>query len=288
MSAGNRLERNGELIRKYFASHMDYSQECNVYEKLKGTGLSPEVTFQYDGLIEKKYIEGPSFAELYEQYSGQPEKLAGLFETFCDWYGPYRAATNLLLGNIDPSKFLLTDHGFVYLDFEHCRPGFAEADIAHMVKWMGVIGGEISESGVAAAKLFICVCSSKLHLTPDRLEKSLRKEFEGCMDEAEDFICYMTSAGVVNAFECSESDFAQACAYLSASPERYIACPASSDVSCPGFERLTGASFGECLSALARKINQPRLIICSAGPESTAPMVKSREKVIDELYSINK
>ena len=284
MSRGNRLERNGQLIRKYFASHMDYSQESKVYEKLNGTGLSPEVTLQYDGFIEKKYVEGPTFAELFDEHMGEPQKLAELFETFCCWYGKFREATNLLLGNIEPSKFIMTDNGFVYLDFEHCRPGFMETDLAHMVKWMSVTGGNVSDDGALAAKLFVCVCSSKFKLSPDRLEKALKKEFETYGEDAANMIRFMTSAAVVVCRSSDEADVRTATAAFAYAPERYLCVLPGSAATCPGFELLTGTE-GACMSLLARKTSQPTLMVLFTGPDcdTSVPLFVKTEKVRENL-----
>ena len=270
------------LVRRHYSSHIDYSRESNVYEKLKGTGLVAEITAQYDGFIERVFVEGPGFAELFEKYTRDLPKLAGLYEELCRWYNAYRDATNLILGEAAPEKFILSKDGFVYVDFENVRPGFAEQDIAALVRWM-----LSKDGGREAAKLFVCVCTNKMELRPDRLEKSLRGELEG-EEGAEELIFFLTCAGIVIADEAAVIDGATAS--LSMAPERYIAVIGHGDASCPGFETVRAADIRDAVAIIARKTNQRNLLFrtCPKNAEDglPAPVTVSRELALDLLIGL--
>ena len=260
-----RTEIADGLVRRNYSSHIDYSRESNVYEKLKGTGLVAEITSQYDGFIERVFVEGPNFAELFEKYAGDLPKLAGLYEELCRWYNAYRDATKLILGEAAPEKFILSAKGFVYVDFENVRPGFAEQDIAALVSWMLSRTG-----GREAAKLFVCVCTNKMELHPDRLEKSLRAEL-GTEEGAEELIFFLTCAGIVVSEGSCAAD--SATASLAMAPDRYIAVIGSGEVSCPGFETVHASGIREAVSIIARKTSQKNLLFqpCPQGPSDLLP-----------------
>lgn len=282
MSAEIKTEIADGLVRRQYSSHIDYARESNVYEKLKGTGLVAEITAQYDGFIERVFVEGPNFAQLFEQYVHELPKLAGLYEELCRWYNAYRDAARLILGEAAPEKFILSKDGFVYVDFENVRPGFAEQDIAAFVKWM-----LSKDGGREAAKLFVCVCTNKMVLHPERLEKSLRAELEG-EEGAEELIFFLTCAGIVIADSVAVTDGATAS--LSMAPERYIAVIGSADASCPGFETVRAADIREAALLIAGKTNQRNLLFRSC-PESAAgalpaPVMIPREMALDLLIGL--
>ncbi|MCQ2565971.1 MAG: hypothetical protein MJ194_03880 [Clostridia bacterium] len=269
------------LVRRQYSSHIDYSRESNVYEKLKGTGLVAEITRQFDGFIERVFVEGPSFAELFEKYAHDLPKLAGLYEELCRWYNAYREATKLILGEAAPEKFILSKEGFVYVDFENVRPGFAEQDIAAFVKWMLSAGGDPQ-----AAKLFVCVCTNKLELHSERLEKSLKAELEG-EEGADDLIFFLICAGVVLYDGSAPTD--SATASLAMAPERYIAVIGAGAASCPGFETIRTDSIRDAIAVIARRTNQRNLLLqpCGAVGSLPAPVRVSKDLALDLLIDLS-
>jgi len=295
MAGRNRIEKRDGLVRKHFASHLDYSRESRIYEKLQGSGLAPELTTSYDGLIERRFVEGASFWELCLKYAGEPHKLAKIFESFCEWYVKYRKLTGLILGDLNPAKFFMTEEGFCYIDFEHCMPGYAEQDIARMVRWFcdesdpsadnpfseAPLGSFPSAVGAEAAKLFVCVCYGQMQLRGDKLSDFLREEFstlDSPLPEA--LISYMTSSGVVVASKTAPA-VSEATAFLASSPERFLCGPLGSGLSCPGFDFVYAPNIALAVYAAARQNSCEWLIVLGA----SSPVDKN---AVNELLGTEK
>ena len=251
----NNVEIRGEKVIKTFSSHMMYARESNVYAKLRGTGLAPEVISDYDGCIEHRFADGKPLSTLIDDAIGDPRALAPLFERFMQWYLAYRDATKLVLGRLCPEKFIVSGDRMVYLDFEHCRPGFPESDIAALAAWIARREGEGGPlAGINAAQLFVCVAESWTEIRPETLAKSLREEYDD-----EFFVTWLTCAGIVKA-ESSAEHFDEAAALLSSMPQRFISAPAGLALRCRGFEPLSDEAY-------LREVRQPWALVLSAEEE---------------------
>ena len=167
MADRNQVVREGSRIVKTFGSHLDYVKEQSIYKKLKGTGLAPKLFESMGDCIEHEFIDGISLYDAIKQNNDNIEKLEGLFEIFTVWYASYRQSVNLSLGKADFNKFILAEDKLVCIDFEHCKPGYPEEDIAALIT-------QISDFSIETAALFSKVCTEKLSLDPeiiDRLDK---------------------------------------------------------------------------------------------------------------------
>ena len=171
----NTITYEGKRVIKRFGSRLAYVKEASIYEKLKGTGLAPELLDKLDGVIEHEFVEGPNAQEAMETAlrTGDSKALHILFEALCGWYQRFRDTIRLTLGGVDFSKFIITKAGLCYLDFEHCKPGYMEEDIADILAELGFIQGAFSEPSLDAARLFAEISREKLGWIPELVQEYL-------------------------------------------------------------------------------------------------------------------
>ncbi len=163
----NTVVREGDRVVKTFGSRLAYVKEASIYEKLKGTGLAPELVEKMDGMIEHEYVEGPAFSDVLAESLGDTRALDLLFTQLCDWYKRFRDTIRLTLGGIDLSKFILTGRGLCYLDFEHCKPGYMEEDIADLLAELCFAAEPFSEQSLGIMQLFARISREKLEWIPE-------------------------------------------------------------------------------------------------------------------------
>ncbi len=118
--SGNTVLRRGDRVIKTFASRMGFVREQGIYEKLKGTGLVPNMLLAQDGVIETQYEEGQNFYEVFQAAGSDPVKQAACFELFFSWYKSYREKTNISIGTTGFHDFVVQDGKLLCLDLEHC------------------------------------------------------------------------------------------------------------------------------------------------------------------------
>ncbi len=176
----NTVRREGDRIVKYFGSHMAYVKESSIYEKLKGSGLAPELLEKFDGVIEHAYVEGPSVAEALETALESDRDVETVFSELCTWYLGFRDRIRLTLGGVDFSKFILTDSGLCYLDFEHCKPGYMEEDIADILSKLCFSAGPFSKRSIELVRRFAEMSRARLEWIPDLVLEFLPQ----CIGEA--------------------------------------------------------------------------------------------------------
>ena len=300
--AVSRKETNNGVIRKYFSSHTAYSRESNVFSKLKGSGLGPELLNDFNGFLEYRIDEGETLLDRVEERLYDPESLATVFEEFCDWYNSYRTKTNLILSDVDPEKFIYTKKGLIYTVFENCRPGYAEQDLAsfagHFCRLFSEknTGGDLSEKDLrriralfSAAILLICVCAGHMRWRPDLLEKYLRQELSDLDPQtAELFITYMTCAGAV--ISIGEGEAAVwASSVVSSMPARYLCTVPESELSFPGFEKIPCSSDASAMYAAAKACTQPWMLFLSGdmtgvNPEVLRKLFVCSKKNVDAVF----
>ena len=163
MAERNTVIRKGNRIIKTFGSHMDYVKELSIYKKLEASNLAPKLLDTMPDSIEHEYIEGISLEDALKHHLDDPEKLREFFELFTTWYSSYRDTVKLTLGEADFSKFILSDTKVTYIDFEHCKPGYAEEDIAALLR-------QLHEIDSNAETLFREISLQKLTLNPELLD----------------------------------------------------------------------------------------------------------------------
>ncbi len=259
--SGNVVERKGDRVFKTFASRIGFVREQGIYEKLRGTGLAPELISAQDGTIETQYEEGQNFYEYFLSAGADPAKQAACFELFFDWYRRYRDAAKISLGEIDFADFILQDGKLLCLDFEHCCPGSAEEDIANEACLLAMYPGGYTLAGLESAKLFVCVGASFLTWNPEALAKAIpaaaarveeRYQLKKHPGMAMYLASYVTTAGAVLAggkssrmhqdkrqMEVDGRTMLEASTSLvSAMPQRMISVARGEDAEFPGFETI--------------------------------------------------
>ncbi len=159
---------------KSFGDHMDYVREVALYEKLRGTGLCPELTAKWDDNIEIEYIEGRNLAELMTEVREDRAKFRYCCGRFFDWYKEYRRITNLSIGEIDFTDFIVRGDDLLCYDFEHCRPGYAEDDVARLTAEIALLPDGYTALGLQNASTFIATAETRVTLISEKLYESLK------------------------------------------------------------------------------------------------------------------
>ncbi len=292
----NKVEIKNNTVRKTYTSRMDYIKEEKLYRLLKGTGLAPELLNSWDGYLEHEYVEGEVFIDLLWAARNDFEALSKYFEMFYNWYGRYRDITKLTLGQVRFDKFILSGGRLCNIDFEHCKPGYMEEDIAKLAAQMCMIPEALSDSSIDMARLFICVGAQNIEWVSEILAqhfpKALAKECKDynivCSEKKIEYITTLLScAGVVMAggetplFDCTD--------YMAYMPERYICVSGSRfgvNAAAPGF-RIVDCSvglnntFGKIVEA-QRNVKQPWTVYL------TTDMPKIPKRLFEELLSSEK
>ena len=281
---GNVIERRGNKVVKKFASRINFVKESNIYEKLKGSGLAPEMYGALDGEIELEYVEGPNFYQNYLAAGTDPAAQVKCFEDFYRWYMKYREITNIGIGDMDFEDFIALDTGLKAIDFEHCKPCSMEEDIAYLACLIAMYPHGYTTAGMESAKLFVCVGSSCMNwqadtlsrvtpLAAERVEKQLGLRRNVGM--AHYLAAYFSTTGVVLAGGKSsrmKQDKKQMMVdgktMLEASanligfmPKRIISAAAGEDINFPGFETVndsyTNRGPMEGIVSCLKSSNQP-------------------------------
>jgi hypothetical protein len=292
----NKVEIKNNTVRKTYASRMDYIKEEQLYRLLKGTGLAPELLNSWDGYLEHEYVEGEIFIDLLWKAKSDFEALSKYFEMFYSWYGRYRDITKLTLGRVRFDKFILSGDRLCNIDFEHCKPGYMEEDIANLAAQMCMLPDPFSDSDVDMARLFICVGAQNIEWVPEILaqqfSKALLKEckerkLEYDARKAEYITTLISCAGVVMAggetplFDCTD--------YMAYMPERYVCVSGSKfgiSAEAPGFHIVdcigtSGGTLGRIIEA-QKNVKQPWTVYL------TTDMPKIPKRLWEELLSAEK
>jgi len=202
----NKVEIKNNIVRKTYSSRMDFVKEENLYKKLKGTGLAPELIDSHDGYLEHEYVQGESFLDLINQTGGEYVQLEGLFEKFFTWYEKYRELTRLTLGQVRFDKFIVSGDRLCNLDFEHTKPGYMEDDFARLISQIYLQGDSYSQKNYDLVRFLIYVATKNIEYNPQLLYDRVKKEIinessvlgiavhEGKMEQLATVI---TSAGIV-------------------------------------------------------------------------------------------
>ncbi len=279
----NSIEVKETVVTKTFSSRMNYARELGIYKKLQGTDLAPELISDYDGCIEHAYVEGPDFMRCLSDVEGKPAGKAKLFEIFFTWYREYWKRTHQVLGKLDLSKFILAKDGLKYFDFEHCKPGHLESDIARAAASLCMVPKPYSESGIETARLFICVGASFLDWRGELLAEYLESELAE-MSAGEDITGssvlrgyvtrLFTSAGVVFS---GRNEPSAATSLLSAMPQRFICCREEGGEGCPGFVPVPYAGNDVvAVRDILKDVKQPWCVILRDGePVCSKGMLRS-------------
>ena len=300
--------KNGKAV-KTFASRTEYLNENKAYELLRGTGLAPRLLYSYDGCIEHSLVEGPQLSYLLSEADSNAPELMRLFGLFCDWYNAFKEKTGLCLGKVRFESFVSGTEGLVCTDFDNCRTGFTENDIASAVSQLFIKPQPFSAQGLTLAKLFMLCASEKIKYDPEILTQRIMpvlkqecREAGVAFDEEEGeylrVVCCM--AGLVLA---GGRYPVQSCTKgLMSAPERFISVKEKSSDMPGGFEQvvtgLTAEDSAGRVAEVLRKASQPwtlvlstnmpeipavltRALLCAEKDETEAVMVEAGGKVRD-------
>lgn len=168
---------------KTFGSRMNYVREVKIYEKLKGSGLAPDITSNWDGAIEHEYIEGRSFEEVLKESRSDTLSFIEYANIFFDWYLSFRDRVKLSLGDMDFNDFVIVEKHLYCIDFEHCKPGNIEDDIAYLTAHICLSDGAYTLQGMENSKVFVKAAWDKLDMSSDRLYDALKSALDKLCEE---------------------------------------------------------------------------------------------------------
>ncbi len=180
----NIVEIQGDKVIKTFGNRIDFVRESSIYEKIKGKGLAPELSGICDGVISHVYVKGENFNDVLHRAMKDPVEFIEYSNLFFEWYKNFRDTVNISLGDMDFSDFVLDDKHLYCIDFEHCRPGYAEDDVANLTANICLMGDEYTRFGMEDAKIFVKSAWNQISMSSTRLYHSLNKFLESvCYDK---------------------------------------------------------------------------------------------------------
>ena len=279
-------EKNG-LVIKTFASRTEYINEDRAYELLRGTGLAPRLEHSFDGRIERRVVEGQLLSDLIRSSAADAPEMMRLFGLFWGWYDAFRKKTGMVLGKVRFESFVLSREGLVCTDFEGCRPGSVEKDIASAAAQLCIKPHPWSEQGMSLAKLFVLCASEKIKYDPEtlcqRMASVLKAECREAgikFDETEaeylSTVCCM--AGLVLAG--GKYPVQSAAKGLMTAPERFLSVTKDGADVPGGFEpvrtQLSADDSSGRVAEILRKVSQPWTLVLSTGmPEIPAVLTRA-------------
>ena len=179
----NKVTRQGNKVIKEFASHFNFVAEEKAYTLLKGRKMTPVLYFSGQDVIEHEYVEGPTLLDAITSNVDDPVELQKNFRTFYNWYKQFYDITGMNLFNADFGKFIYGEEAFVYVDFEHSRPGNTANDIARLLVFLYLELDPNTEKSLYLARLFFETGREYLQFNPGSFNLRLRKEFQELIDK---------------------------------------------------------------------------------------------------------
>ncbi len=174
----NKIEIKDGITSKKFGSHLNYITEDAIYEKLKGTGLAPELVYSGQDLIEHRFVEGKTLYELLTFAINDPDELDLNFRRFFAWYEPFNRITGQTLGNIDFRKFIWNGDKMLCIDFEHCKVGHVETDFAKLLSQIYLVPRPFDDQAKEICLIFIRASKDYFELNPLTMSDQIRKELQ--------------------------------------------------------------------------------------------------------------
>lgn len=175
----------GWVVKKDFGENLaGFSAELAMVRRLAAAGVPvAEVIKAEEPVILYRRLPGRSLADLLEEAEKDPalaEELRGGVAALARWLAGYYAASGgLILGDAHLRNFLLSPSGEVAgVDFEACRPGPPEEDIAGLTVFLLTYRPELTPLKGELAGRLLADCRRSLRMDPRRLEEQLEAQLE--------------------------------------------------------------------------------------------------------------
>lgn len=270
----NTIEIKNNTVEKTYASRIDFLREEKIYKMLQCSGLSPKLIESSDGKLIHEYVEGESLLDLLAKANGDLKLIASYFEMFYSWYAKFREITKMNLGQVRFEKLIVSDGKLCGIEFENCKPGFLEEDIARLAAQMCMIPESYSDYGIRMSRFFISVGAKSLSINPEMLSAQLSKfleqeckarEIETRPDLNEYIVTLSCSTGIV--FAGGQTPISDCTEPLEFNPQKIISVP-------DGKSKTVSA------------VPDFRIIVTSSGIDNTLSRIVETQKYADQVWSI--
>ena len=178
-------------VRKDFGENREgYRTELAMSELLAGAGVPvAPILRAEEPVITYRWLEGGPLADLLDEAEEDPGRMAllrGALRTLCGWLEAYYAAVRSsgggvrVLGDAHLRNFLLLEDGGVAgVDFECCRPGRPEEDVARLAAFTLTYDPARTPGKQELAALLCRECQNRLGLDEALLEQKITEELAG-------------------------------------------------------------------------------------------------------------
>ena len=174
----NKVEIKDGITTKKFGSHLSYVTEDAIYEKLKGTGLAPELVYSGQDMIEHRFVEGPTLYDLLTFAINDAAELDLNFRRFFAWYEPFNRVTGQTLGNIDFRKLIWNGDRMLCIDFEHCKVGHIETDFAKLISQIYLVPQPFDDKAKDICLIFARGARDYFSLNPVTFSDQIKRELQ--------------------------------------------------------------------------------------------------------------
>lgn len=173
-------------IKKDFGENREgFSRELAMVRLLAEAGVPvAEVLKAEEPVILYRQLEGPTLADLLEAAEGDPSLRGELergIKALARWLAGYYAASGgLALGDAHLRNFLLPPGGeLAGVDFETCRPGPPEEDVARLSVFTLTYDPALTPLKRRSCALLLGECRRRLPLDRDALSRQIEAELDG-------------------------------------------------------------------------------------------------------------
>lgn len=176
----------GRVVRKDFGGNRaGYEAELAMLRRLAGAGVrAAEVIRAEEPVILLRRLPGAPLIDLLEGAEGDPARemrFRQALPALREWLAGYYAASGgMILGDAHLRNFLLSPQGeLAGVDFEACRPGCPEEDVARLAVFTLTYDPALTEVKRRLAGELLRECCRGLGLEPPRLAMALAGELDG-------------------------------------------------------------------------------------------------------------
>ena len=174
------------VVKDFGENKEGFETELRTMQRLLGAGAVVAPILQVEEpVIVYRWLEGTPLADLLDQAeegsAGEALLRQGL-EALCTWLEKFyavgkEAGEPWVLGDAHLRNFLLLEDGTVAgVDFECCRPGRPEGDIARLAVFTAAYDPAWTPAKVRLASFLLEECRKRLGLDPVFLERQAAEE----------------------------------------------------------------------------------------------------------------